>query len=210
MAITEHWWQDYQVDIPESAIGDWAVERFEVSKREAEMESLRAMASTLNAGRGVPEGRYTRLMRGNTVVMSDTPDKIRDHLRAIRRATGDCLVNGLGLGVVVQAMLRREVVTTVTVVEKCQEVHDMVGGYYHGRFGRRLVLIHDDAFTWQPPRGFRYHVVWHDIWDNMCLDNLAEMTRLHRRYGRRCEWQGAWGRDALRLRMKLLRRYESR
>jgi hypothetical protein len=42
-------------------------------------------------------------------------------------------------------------------------------------------------------KGERYGMVWHDIWDSFCGDNLPEMTRLKRKYGRRADWQGCWG-----------------
>lgn len=31
------------------------------------------------------------------------------------------------------------------------------------------------------------------IWDSLCADNLEEMTKLKRRFGRRTDWQGCWG-----------------
>ena len=49
-----------------------------------------------------------------------------------------------------------------------------------------------DALEYKPPRGEQYDVVWHDIWPNICTDNLPEMHKLHRKYGRRCNWQGSW------------------
>ena len=189
------WWSEYQVNVPVGTLGHWRVERFSVSEEEAARERLRAFCS--RDGRCVPVGEYTRLMRGRAIVMSDTPDEIRDHLRPIHKATGQCLVNGLGLGVVVQAMLANDRVECVTVVEKSLEVIALVGVYYEAVFGSRLSLVHGDAFTWKPPRCTRYSVVWHDIWDTICLDNLPEMATLHRRYGRRCDWQGSWCRELL-------------
>jgi hypothetical protein len=41
-------------------------------------------------------------------------------------------------------------------------------------------------------------VAWHDIWNDLCGDNLPLMARLNRRYGRSVEWQGAWGQSWLR------------
>ena len=59
----------------------------------------------------------------------------------------------------------------------------------------RVNIICADAFEWRPPKGVRYNAVWHDIWDDICTDNLPEMTRLHRKYGRRADWQGSWCRE---------------
>jgi len=190
----------YKVDIPEGRSGDWRVERFTVSPEHASMERVRALS---NGGRFVPEGTYTGLYRGQVVVMSDTPDEIRDHREAIFQAKGKCLVNGLGLGVVARAMLETPEVEHVTVVEKSVDVIDLVGAHLLLEYQiERLEIIHKDCFDFQPEKGERWNVVWHDIWDYLCEDNLPEMHRLHRKYGRRCDWQGSWGRDYIERRRR--------
>ena len=62
-------------------------------------------------------------------------------------------------------------------------------------FDCKLNIICADALEWKPPKGTRYNAVWHDIWDNICGDNLDDMKKLHRKYGRRTNWQGSWCRD---------------
>lgn len=183
----------YKVNIPEGMSGKWAIEKFEVDSEAAKWERIRAVLN--HSGRGVPEGKYTRLMRGSELIMSDTPDEIRDHMRAIRLAKGNVLINGLGLGVVLQAVLRKAEVEHVTVVEISADVIALVATHYETMFGRRLTIVNMDAMDYRPPKNARYGMVWHDIWDNICGDNLAEMSTLHRKYGRRADWQGSWGRD---------------
>jgi spermidine synthase len=129
--------------------------------------------------------------------MSDTVDEIRDHLGPIRRATGKCLVNGLGLGMVLQGMLNKPEVEHVTAIEISPDVIALVAPHYQERFGDRLTIIQADALVWRPSKGTRFNVVWHDIWDDMSEDNLPDMHKLHRSYGRRCDWQGSWGRDII-------------
>ena len=83
----------------------------------------------------------------------------------------------------------------VTVVEVNQDVIDLVGPHYSALYGAHHVeIVHGDALTYQPPKKVRYGAVWHDIWANICPDNLPEMHKLHRRYGRRSDWQGSWSR----------------
>jgi hypothetical protein len=180
----------YQVNIPEGQSGSWRIERFAVSEEESRLDALCGIVSGF--GRYVPPGTYTRLMRGNTIIMTDTPDEIRDCLEPIRVARERVLVNGLGLGVVVYAMLRNPRVEHVTVVEISPDVIALVGQWFLREFGGRLTIIEADALTWKPPAGVRYTVAWHDIWDDICADNLEEMKLLHRRYGRRVDWQGSW------------------
>jgi len=124
--------------------------------------------------------------------MSDTPDEIHDHSAAIHKATGRCLINGLGLGVVARAMLMKSDVEHVTVIEKSADVIDLISP--HLPHADKLTIVHADCFEFQPRKGSRWNVVWHDIWDDLCEDNLPEMHRLHRKYGRRCDWQSSWGR----------------
>ena len=197
---TGPWWKRYQVDVPCGTAGRWTVERFTVDKSAASLERTLALHAFSHGGRAVPAGTYTRLLHNNRLVMSDTPDEIRD-LRAILipgRPTDRVLLHGLGLGVALQGVLDNNPAAHVTVVEKSADVIALVAGHYLARYGDRVKVIHDDAFTWKPARGERWDVVWHDIWDDFCEDNLAQMTRLHRRFGRRCDWQESWGRHRIK------------
>jgi hypothetical protein len=186
----------YKVDLPEGQSGDWAVEKFTVDEHGAQMSSLAGFIG--GHGRHVPEGTYTKLTRDGDIVMTDTPNEIRDHLVFISEAHGRVLIHGLGLGMCVAACLEKEKVDHVTVVELCAEVIELVGVHLKEKYGDRLEIIEDDALTWKPPKGTRWDVAWHDIWDNICADNIEEMSRLHRRFGRRVEWQGSWCRDMVK------------
>lgn len=184
----------YKVDVPEGQQGHWKVERFTVTEEDTKWSRLRAAISYSSGGRSVEAGTYTRLARNGYVIMSDTYDEIRDHLAPIREAKGQCLVHGLGLGVVARAMLLKPEVDKVTVVEISQDVIDLVAPHYTEQFGDRVEVVCADALTWVSPKGTRYSVVWNDIWDNICSDNLPDMHKLHRRYGRKADWQGSWAR----------------
>jgi len=185
--------EDYKVDVPEGKVGAYRIERFTVDKHGSQMSFI------TGKGRGVSEGTYTRLMRGEDVVMSDTYDEVRDHHEAIWKAKGHCLVNGLGIGMVLQAMANKPEVTMVTAIEISPEVIELVGPHYLKRFPDKVEIIQANAFEYQPPKNIRYGAVWHDIWGDMCEDNLPEMHKLHRKYGRRADWQGSWSRIRIEL-----------
>ena len=172
------------VNLPEMKKGKWSVEHFNVD-REDWRSALR--------GRSVPLGKtFTRLMRGNTLVMSDTPAEKRDHESAYYRAKGHCLVNGLGIGMIIKNLLAKDGVTKVTVVEISQDLIDLIAPHYQDP---RLTIVCANALDYQPPKGERYGMVWHDIWDSICADNLEDMRKLHHKYGRCCDWQGSWARE---------------
>lgn len=190
--------ENYKVNIPVGKSGVWRVEKFSVTPKDEKLERLRAMFSSSSRGRFVPAGKYTRLMRNSTCVMSDTPNEIEDIRVPIMRANGNILINGLGLGVLLGAVLVKPEVNHVTVIELNKDVIELVGRHYEKFYGnRRLKIINADALEYKPAKAEIYTVVWHDIWDNICADNLPQIKTLHRKYGRHCDWQGSWCREYL-------------
>lgn len=188
---------EFKCDVPDGEAGKWAVQTFEVTKEQAELENLR------HAFRGagwaaVSPGTYKRLMCPGGVMMSNTPMELRTNLWIIRKARGRVLINGLGLGCVLTAILKKPEVTEVWVVEKEQDVISLVWPTFAS--DPRCKLIHADALGYKPPKGVRFDVVWHDIWLTICADNLDQMKKLHRRYGRLCFHQASWGRDIIEAR----------
>ena len=188
----------YKVDVPPGTSGDWEVKRFTVNAEQAKLEALRAACNPQRADRSVPEGTYTQLLHGGTVVMSDTPAEIREHNDLFYRAKGKVLITGLGLGVALNGVMMHPIVEHVTVIEQSQDVINLTGHHWKRRFGDRLQIIHDNALIWYPAANVGFDTIWHDIWDSICTDNLEQMKFLHRRFGRRCYgWQGSWSRAYL-------------
>jgi hypothetical protein len=179
------------VTVPEGSIGTLQVERFTV-----ERDSIENLRLALKGGRQTRPGTYTALRDGGTLWMSDTDAEKRDHMEALHAIRSwqakRVLINGLGLGMVLAAALTFDHVEHVDVVEIDERVIGLVGPHYAGP---RVTIHHADAYeqakNW--PAGTRWDVAWHDIWPHLCVDNLTEMGRLHRSYGRRVDWQGSWG-----------------
>jgi hypothetical protein len=184
-----------EIEIPDNKIGDWSVESFDISEEDAEFYNMRA---SFNIGaRTVYPGSYKRLVYKRQVVMSNTRSEVRDHSYFINRAIkigGDILINGLGLGVCLKAIAdgSNGNLKSVTVIEKYQEVIDLVWKHFRSDINDKIIVIKADALEWRPPKNKRYTLVWHDIWTDICTDNLKEMAKLHRKYGRKTDWQGSW------------------
>ena len=178
------------ISVPDGKSGDWKVETFIVSKKDAEFHNMRAAFSP--GGRFIEEGTYKKLCYKDRIVMSNTPAEISDHLHFIFKAkeSKTILINGLGLGVCLAAVLESDIPDSITVIEKSEDVINLVAPTF--KSDNRVNIIHDDAFIYKPPKGIRYNAVWHDIWPYICADNLPEMTKLHRRYGKRTDWQDSW------------------
>lgn len=181
----------FDITIPNGRSGDWAVEDIEVTKQDSEFSAMRAIWKR-NRDEFCPPGIFKRLVRKGHVVMSNTPMEIRTNEPIIRHSTGRVLINGLGLGIVLTAILRKPHVFEVNVIEKSEDVIKLVAPSFDK--DSRVKIYHADAFLFQPPKGIRFNAVWHDIWDATCADNLPEMHRLHRKYGKRTDWQGSWNR----------------
>lgn len=169
--------------------GQWSINTFTISEADARFHNLRA-AIKGESETFVTPGTFTRLSRGKTVVMSNTPFEVVTNTDFIRAAKGRVLINGLGLGMVVSAILRKPEVTEIVIIEKSPEVIGLVGPAFAHE--NRVRIINADCFEYTPPKGERFDAVWHDIWDTVCADNLPQMRRLERKYKDICDWQESW------------------
>ena len=188
--------------VPEGRAGQWRVERFTVSRDDALFASLHAMRS----GRGsIREGTYTRLVHDRRgIVMSDSPDELRDllPLRAalLQGEPRTVLIHGLGLGCALRLALATPSVTRVDLVEIDPDVVELL----QPERDQRVVLTVADARTFRWPAGTRWDIAWHDIWDELTEEN--DYARFNRSFARRTGWQGAWGQPWVRLQQQRERR----
>lgn len=180
---------EINITVPDGKSGKWKVETFTVTKKDEEAQ----IYSMFGSGRMVPQGTYKRLKRNNKTIMSNTPDEIDDFMRFLYHANGRILINGLGLGVTVQALLNKKEVTEIIIIEKSKDVIKLVASTYLK--DKRVTIINADAFDYKAEKGIRFNAVWHDIWDNICADNLLEMKKLTRKYGKIADYQKSWCRD---------------
>lgn len=180
------------VIVPNGKSGIWEVSDVVVTKFASMISSIRG-GSIFHC----PEGAYKRLTCGSDCVMSNTPMELRTNRKFVRESNGHVHINGLGLGMVLLAVLNKPEVERVTVVEKSQDVIDLVAPSF-SKFSNILDIIHADALTYKPPTKDRFGAVWHDIWPGICSDNLGDMRLLHRRYARKTDWQGSWSKDLSR------------
>lgn len=183
--------------VPDGAKGNWTIDTFTIEDDfDMRMYNMRAICD----GHGylcVRPGTYRRLRRGKTIVMTNTPMEVMTNREAYNRATGRVLINGLGLGMLLEAILSKPDVTYVRVIEKEQDVIDLVGPHF--AHDPRVEIVCADALEYKPEKGEHFDFAWHDIWDTIGEDNLPEMATLGRRYGkRRCADQGWWAREQIR------------
>lgn len=195
------------VDLPECSQDGLSIERFTIGRDNIH----NAMLSL--GGRSTRPGTYTGLMLNGHLWMSDTDAEKRDHMEVLHAVRGwgakRVLINGLGLGMVLKGVLAYEHVEHVDVVEIDDRVANLVGPHYtkDPRVHIHVADAYKQMAKW--PAGTTWDVVWSDIWPDLCTDNLKDMARLRRSYGRRSSWNDCWGRELL-LRHRRHEREEER
>lgn len=161
---------------------------------------LQSRMSALRRGAYCPEGRYATLRVGRTLMMSDTMLERRSNREVVTNSRGDVLIAGLGLGMILHPILARAKVQSVTVVEKYQDVIDLVLPTLPAE---KLTIICADIHHWTPEKAARFSTIYFDIWPDICTDNLEAIKQLHRRFRRYLlrdgeEWMGSWQHEELK------------
>jgi len=185
-------------DLTECSNSLWAIEKFDVSKEDSKWFNLQESIGGMQGSsvRQIDIGTYTRLVRTNGIfhktIMSDTTAETSDLLPLACNAKGEVLIAGLGLGVALDLVMQDKEVKHVTVIEISKEIIDLVGDHFKNKYGDRLTIINADILEWKAPKGVHYDYCWFDIWDDICTDNLKDMTKLKRKYAKKADRKGFW------------------
>lgn len=187
--------------IPEGQKGLATVRHLHIGEQEHKFMVLR---EALNPGRyelSTPMGDYCQLfVKGEGLVMSDTRLEQVTNSEVVLKASGDVLIAGLGLGFILVPILAKKNVKSVTVVEKYQDVIDLISPNFKNR---RLSILCADIYKWRPPAGATYNSIYFDIWSDICRSNLKDMSRLERRFRPRLRengWMNSWSKAQCRRR----------
>jgi hypothetical protein len=175
--------------VPPGRSGPWAIEEFEVSRDEAALYNIGVRGYA-----HVSPGRYKRLVHAKRgTVMSNTPMEVRTHRGAVYAARGRVLIAGLGMGMVLEAILEKPDVRSVVVVEIDPDVIALVGPHFDQHLATgRLQIVQADIFTWKPDSEDSFNFWWFDIWTDICGDNLRAMAKLARRFARHAGEKQFW------------------
>jgi hypothetical protein len=176
--------------------GNWKIEEFVISKNEADRFNMR-QAFQGKTKELIREGTYMRLEQLSTgfVVMSNTPMELNSNLVAYKNATGKVLVAGLGMGMILDAILSKDDVTKVRVVEVDKDIIDYVGSFYKN--DPRVEIIHADIRDYFLKNEEQFSYIWIDIWDGINESNLDEMYELNERFSDHCTNMNLWSMDLL-------------
>jgi len=178
-----------KVDIPIGKAGDYEIVKTSPSAWEAFITNMKS------PGRCVYESEIITMLKCKDVIMmSDTEGEMREMWSIVNEAYGHVLIVGLGLGITLREIAKKEEVTKVTVIEISKEIISLVWDHYIEEFGGKIEVINADIFSWRPDKGSFYDVAYYDIWNNICSKNLEEMKRLHRKFARKTGYQESWNR----------------
>lgn len=159
-------------------LNDIRIERYIYDKGWDSMYNIR-QAIHGNEFMTMRDGGYVKMYVGNKLMMSDTKMERQTNAEFIRKAHGDVLIGGLGIGMLIENLKDIPGVLTITVLENNSNLISLI----EDRFKHpKVTIIYADVFTWKSDR--KFDCIWMDIWPEISEDNLDEMSKLHRKYSR--------------------------
>jgi hypothetical protein len=107
---------------------------------------------------------YTVLLKKgcDMPIMQDSEAEYNDHKWLWDNAKGDVLIGGLGIGMTHHILIENPNITSITIIEKYQDVIDLV--WDNCVKDERFNLIHADINTWEIPADSHWDIGWFDTW----------------------------------------------
>jgi hypothetical protein len=137
---------------------------------------------------------YVRLIKkgggfnGGGIMMSDTPMERNTNYDFIQKANGDVIIFGLGLGLVIVPLLKKENIKSILVVELHQDLIDLVEPILKQHDPEnKLKIIQGDCFEVHNkiPKEQKFDSIYGDIWIDISTDNYEEMKTLTKNWKNR-------------------------
>lgn len=192
----------------------FAIKRFELTESEVSYELMRNYRN-LWLVRGLkPNYTYVKLQDRFNVWMSDTPMEINSNYDFIRRANGDVLIFGLGLGMIILPLLNDKAIKSIKVVEIDAELINLVLPVIK-LYDKRNILqvINADAHEFHKMENpsVKYDSIYGDIWESIHGDNYVEMKKLTAKWKNRLNRQNpdAFIEHWLKQQMRKMYKYEN-
>ena len=141
-----------KVNIPEATSGDFRIEH---------------VTTDSYCGSPEPMDTYTVLFNEHHNIMQDTTREYVEHEQFLKSVYGDILIAGLGLGMINQPLMDNPNVKSVTIIEKFQNVNNMVCKYWQKY--KKFILIHDDINKWDINQ-------YKNLWIKRVFENTINYT----------------------------------
>ena len=149
--------------IPEGQIGDFSISHLKVDASLVDAFKLKEALDRRKEYRDLREGIYTILSKNGTIITSDMPIEYRSSAEFLENAHGNVLIAGIGIGLNIFALQGNSEVDSITVVEKYQEVIDLVRPYLPLK--KKYTVICSDIIDYAPPPPTpKFQTMYFDIW----------------------------------------------
>jgi len=171
--------------LPEGKTDNASVEYFTISESEARMAVMKATYGRDYLGRDIYAGDFVRLLINNQLMFTDTGGERASNSNIVYEAHGKVLIAGLGLGMVLTAIVPKPEVEKVVAVEISPDVINLVEKHirdYLGEFSPKLEIVCSDIYNYAPAE--KFNTIFFDIWGNYSGDTYEDTKKLHRQFSR--------------------------
>lgn len=120
----------------------------------------------------------------NKILMTNSEFEILTNKYFLDNATGDVLILGLGLGLVVLPLLNDPSITSITIIEKELDIINFIGNkILELDINKKVSILHGDAFFYHDVMTEeRFDYIYVDFWADINENSLLEMDLLTNNY----------------------------
>lgn len=129
-----------------------------------------------------------QLLKEDGIVIDDNHlDNLKKHEHLFKIARGRILISGLGLGFSLYKLLKIPKVQYIRVIEKNQNVIDLVKPFFKEYFDK-VDFVNGDIFNYKLNDSF--NIIYHSIWYHKQDIMNEEISILKNKFEKNCAWHG--------------------
>ncbi len=171
----------------------YKINRIVLSEERVNMERIRNRSNYWYIAGLKADFPYVRLIKkggsfSGGIMMSDTPMERNTNYDFIQKANGDVIIFGLGLGLVIIPLLKKENVKSILVVELHQDLIDLVEPILKQHDPEnKLTIVQGDCFEFHTkiPKEMKFDSIYGDIWIDISTENYEQMKTLTKNWKNR-------------------------
>lgn len=179
-----------KISLPDNTIGDWCIHNYSCSLMDIFNHFSPGTSKSHIGDEDFLE--YTVLSHKDFgLVMVDSHKEFKEHELLWNNAKGNILIGGLGVGMVNEKLINMPNINSITIVEKSEEVIELVWPYC--KKDERFTLVQADIDAWSVPSNSYWDYAWFDTWLSTVNVELGEYSRaLVEKYSIFCKKMGFW------------------
>ena len=115
--------------------------------------------------------------RSNHIVMTDCQMELDDFKGFYESASGDIVIAGLGGGFILEPLIEKESIKSITVIESDSDLCDLLSPLYP-----EVQIVNMSAFDFSPPDNQIFDYAWLDIWYTSGKSEYNSMCSLKEKF----------------------------